>query len=147
MAVGDQVRLPVVEVPVPDPGDVAADRQQVERTERDAGGRDGGELCREGPPRHTATGDYATPVNARADRFPLIDSLRAIAALAVLTTHAAFFAGAYGGGPAPDRPAGLPAHARGLLRGRLRRAHRARPIRAAPRRRRDGVLPHLGLPA
>jgi peptidoglycan/LPS O-acetylase OafA/YrhL len=36
-------------------------------------------------------------VNARADRFPLIDALRAIAALAVLTTHAAFFAGAYGG--------------------------------------------------
>ena len=36
-------------------------------------------------------------MNARADRFPLIDALRAIAALAVLITHAAFFAGAYGG--------------------------------------------------
>jgi peptidoglycan/LPS O-acetylase OafA/YrhL len=30
----------------------------------------------------------------RADRFPLIDGLRAIAAIAVLSTHAAFFAGA-----------------------------------------------------
>ncbi|MCW3016464.1 MAG: acyltransferase [Solirubrobacterales bacterium] len=29
-------------------------------------------------------------------RFPLVDSLRAIAALAILGTHAAFFAGAYG---------------------------------------------------
>ena len=28
-------------------------------------------------------------MNARADRFPLVDSLRAIAALAVLGTHAA----------------------------------------------------------
>jgi peptidoglycan/LPS O-acetylase OafA/YrhL len=39
-------------------------------------------------------------VNARAGRFPLVDSLRAIAALAVLGTHAAFFAGAYGPGSA-----------------------------------------------
>lgn len=36
-------------------------------------------------------------MNARADRFPLVDSLRAIAALAVLMTHAMFFAGAYNG--------------------------------------------------
>jgi peptidoglycan/LPS O-acetylase OafA/YrhL len=33
-------------------------------------------------------------MNARAERFPLIDSLRAVAALAVLGFHAAFFAGA-----------------------------------------------------
>lgn len=33
------------------------------------------------------------PVNVRAARFPLFDSLRAIAALAVLATHAAVFAG------------------------------------------------------
>jgi peptidoglycan/LPS O-acetylase OafA/YrhL len=32
-------------------------------------------------------------MNVRAGRFPLFDSLRAIAALAVLTTHAAFFSG------------------------------------------------------
>src|SRR6476661_10432506 len=32
-------------------------------------------------------------MNARATRFPLLDSLRAIAALAVLATHAAVFAG------------------------------------------------------
>jgi peptidoglycan/LPS O-acetylase OafA/YrhL len=34
-------------------------------------------------------------VNARADRFPLFDSLRALAALAVVGYHASFFAGAY----------------------------------------------------
>jgi peptidoglycan/LPS O-acetylase OafA/YrhL len=34
----------------------------------------------------------------RADRFPLIDALRAIAAIAVFGTHAAFFAGAEGAG-------------------------------------------------
>src|SRR5437763_13055183 len=33
-------------------------------------------------------------MNVRAGRFPLFDSLRAIAALAVVTTHAAFFSGA-----------------------------------------------------
>src|SRR5436190_895785 len=32
-------------------------------------------------------------MNVRATRFPLFDSLRAIAALSVLATHAAFFAG------------------------------------------------------
>ena len=37
-------------------------------------------------------------MSARAVRFPLFDSLRAIAALAVVGTHAAFFAGAYGDG-------------------------------------------------
>ena len=36
-------------------------------------------------------------MNARADRFPLVDALRAIAALAVLGAHAAFFGGAYDG--------------------------------------------------
>src|SRR2546421_327911 len=36
-------------------------------------------------------------MSARADRFPLVDALRAIAALAVLGTHAAFFGGAYEG--------------------------------------------------
>ena len=39
-------------------------------------------------------------MNARTDRFPLVDSLRAIAALAVVGTHVAFFAGAYDGGSA-----------------------------------------------
>jgi peptidoglycan/LPS O-acetylase OafA/YrhL len=39
-------------------------------------------------------------VSARAVRFPLFDSLRAIAALAIVGTHAAFFAGAYGDGSA-----------------------------------------------
>jgi peptidoglycan/LPS O-acetylase OafA/YrhL len=34
-------------------------------------------------------------MNVRAERFPLIDSLRAIAALSVLAFHAAFFAGMY----------------------------------------------------
>jgi peptidoglycan/LPS O-acetylase OafA/YrhL len=34
-------------------------------------------------------------VNTRSERFPLIDSLRAIAALSVLAFHAAFFAGMY----------------------------------------------------
>jgi peptidoglycan/LPS O-acetylase OafA/YrhL len=34
-------------------------------------------------------------MNARADRFPLFDSLRALAALSVLGYHASFFAGAY----------------------------------------------------
>ncbi len=34
-------------------------------------------------------------MNARADRFPLFDSLRALAALAVVGYHASFFAGAY----------------------------------------------------
>jgi peptidoglycan/LPS O-acetylase OafA/YrhL len=34
-------------------------------------------------------------MNARAERFPLVDSLRAIAALSVLAFHAAFFAGMY----------------------------------------------------
>jgi len=33
-------------------------------------------------------------MNVRAGRFPLFDSLRAIAAIAVVTTHAAFFSGA-----------------------------------------------------
>src|SRR5207248_5286076 len=33
-------------------------------------------------------------MNVRAGRFPLFDSLRAIAALAVVTTHAAFYSGA-----------------------------------------------------
>jgi peptidoglycan/LPS O-acetylase OafA/YrhL len=42
-------------------------------------------------------------MNARADRFPLIDSLRAIAALSVLGFHAAFFAGAFTSG-SPLRP-------------------------------------------
>src|SRR4051794_14386956 len=36
-------------------------------------------------------------MNARADRFPLVDSLRAIAAISVLLTHAMFFGGAYDG--------------------------------------------------
>src|SRR3954470_1351783 len=35
------------------------------------------------------------PVNVRAERFPLMDSLRAVAALSVLAFHAAFFAGMY----------------------------------------------------
>src|SRR5438270_10965441 len=35
-----------------------------------------------------------SPVNVRGERFPLFDSLRAIAALAVVGTHAAVFAGA-----------------------------------------------------
>ena len=39
-------------------------------------------------------------MDTRSDRFPLIDSLRAIAALAVVGTHASFFAGAYGTGAA-----------------------------------------------
>src|ERR1041385_2928445 len=43
-------------------------------------------------------------MNVRAGRFPLCDSLRAIAALAVLTTHAAFFSGAVIGGQAALRP-------------------------------------------
>ena len=34
-------------------------------------------------------------MNVRAERFPLVDSLRAVAALAVLSFHAAFFAGMY----------------------------------------------------
>jgi peptidoglycan/LPS O-acetylase OafA/YrhL len=34
-------------------------------------------------------------MNVRAERFPLMDSLRAIAALSVLSFHAAFFAGMY----------------------------------------------------
>src|SRR5215212_6043566 len=34
-------------------------------------------------------------MNARADRFPLFDSLRAIAALSVVAFHAAFFAGMF----------------------------------------------------
>ena len=37
-------------------------------------------------------------MNARATRFPLFDSLRALAALAVLGTHAGVHAGLYGGG-------------------------------------------------
>jgi peptidoglycan/LPS O-acetylase OafA/YrhL len=36
-------------------------------------------------------------MNVRAVRFPLVDALRAIAALAVLGTHVAFFGGAYEG--------------------------------------------------
>lgn len=39
-------------------------------------------------------------MNVRADRFPLFDSLRAVAALGIFATHAAFFAGAYGPGTA-----------------------------------------------
>ena len=39
-------------------------------------------------------------MSVRAVRFPLFDSLRALAALAVLGTHAAFYAGAYGSGSA-----------------------------------------------
>jgi peptidoglycan/LPS O-acetylase OafA/YrhL len=39
-------------------------------------------------------------MNVRAERFPLIDSLRAIAALWVLAFHAAFFAGMYTSGSA-----------------------------------------------
>lgn len=39
-------------------------------------------------------------MSARAVRFPLFDSLRAIAAVSVVATHAAFFAGAYGDGSA-----------------------------------------------
>jgi peptidoglycan/LPS O-acetylase OafA/YrhL len=34
-------------------------------------------------------------MNARADRFPLFDSLRAVAALSVVAFHAAFFSGAF----------------------------------------------------
>ena len=34
-------------------------------------------------------------VNTRSERFPLMDSLRAFAALSVLAFHAAFFAGMY----------------------------------------------------
>jgi peptidoglycan/LPS O-acetylase OafA/YrhL len=37
-------------------------------------------------------------MNVRAERFPLMDSLRAIAALSVLAFHAAFFAGIYTSG-------------------------------------------------
>jgi len=37
-------------------------------------------------------------MNARTDRFPLVDALRAFAAIAVVGTHTAFFAGAYGQG-------------------------------------------------
>ncbi len=43
-------------------------------------------------------------MNARSGRFPLFDSMRAIAALAVLTTHAAFFSGVVVGGNAALRP-------------------------------------------
>jgi peptidoglycan/LPS O-acetylase OafA/YrhL len=39
-------------------------------------------------------------MTARAGRFPLFDSLRAIAALSVLVTHGAFYAGALGDGSA-----------------------------------------------
>jgi peptidoglycan/LPS O-acetylase OafA/YrhL len=39
-------------------------------------------------------------MNVRAERFPLMDSLRAIAALSVLAFHAAFFAGMYTSGSA-----------------------------------------------
>lgn len=37
-------------------------------------------------------------MDVRPDRFPLVDSLRAIAAIAVVGTHTAFFAGAYADG-------------------------------------------------
>lgn len=37
-------------------------------------------------------------MDARTDRFPLVDALRAIAAIAVVGTHTAFFAGAYAQG-------------------------------------------------
>jgi peptidoglycan/LPS O-acetylase OafA/YrhL len=43
-------------------------------------------------------------MNVRAGRFPLFDSLRAIAALAVVTTHAAFYSGVVVGGHAALRP-------------------------------------------
>jgi peptidoglycan/LPS O-acetylase OafA/YrhL len=43
-------------------------------------------------------------MNVRAVRFPLFDSIRAIAAIAVVTTHAAFFSGAVVGGDAALRP-------------------------------------------
>jgi peptidoglycan/LPS O-acetylase OafA/YrhL len=43
-------------------------------------------------------------MNVRAGRFPLFDSLRAIAALAVVTTHMAFFSGVVVGGHAAVRP-------------------------------------------
>ncbi|HEY2601394.1 MAG TPA: acyltransferase [Thermoleophilaceae bacterium] len=43
-------------------------------------------------------------MNVRAGRFPLFDSLRAIAALAVVTTHAAFWTGAVVGGNSALRP-------------------------------------------
>ena len=42
-------------------------------------------------------------MNVRAERFPLLDSLRAVAALSVLAFHAAFFAGMYSSG-SPLRP-------------------------------------------
>jgi peptidoglycan/LPS O-acetylase OafA/YrhL len=42
-------------------------------------------------------------VNVRADRFPLMDSLRAIAALLVVGSHAALFAGMFTS-PSPMRP-------------------------------------------
>ena len=37
---------------------------------------------------------YAEPMTERADRYPEVDALRALAAIAVLGTHAAIFAGA-----------------------------------------------------
>jgi peptidoglycan/LPS O-acetylase OafA/YrhL len=43
-------------------------------------------------------------VNVRADRLPLVDSLRAIAALTVLLTHTAFPAGVAGGRSSPLTP-------------------------------------------
>jgi hypothetical protein len=50
--VGEEVGLPVVEVPVPDAVHVAADREEVERAQRDAGRRDRDEPDREAARRH-----------------------------------------------------------------------------------------------
>src|SRR6185437_9757218 len=67
---------------------------RVDRTQSDSGQHDSckavGEWSRWPPHRC----QYGGRMGTRAERFPLIDALRAMAAIAVFGTHAAFFAGA-----------------------------------------------------